>query len=181
VLALENVKWMKETKEGETEGFNLKDCKFFNSNDPAPAFNTIKEEKYKDFNLLKKILNEGDVFTQNRVLFTVRNLGGDEAVEFLSSCYSSKFSALFKHEVSFILGQMAKKAKKALTKLEEVLQDEKEDPIVRHETALTLGEISVSKDLLEKYSTHENQLIAESCIIAQDFMEFWKQFNGDCC
>jgi deoxyhypusine monooxygenase len=68
-------------------------------------------------------------------------------------------------------------AKKALKMLEDVLQDEEEDPIVRHETALALGEITQSKDLLMKYSKHDNQLIRESCEIALDFVDYWHE----CC
>lgn len=66
-------------------------------------------------------------------------------------------------------------AKKALNMLEIVLQDESEDPIVRHETALALGEITQSKDLLNRYSKHENQLIRESCEIALDFVDYWQE------
>jgi deoxyhypusine monooxygenase len=95
----------------------------------------------------------------------------------MCECFNDKFTPLFKHEVAFVLGQMAKTASKALTKLEQVLQDENENSIVRHETALALGEIAEGKELLEKYSTHKDQLVAESCIIATEFVDFWK----DCC
>jgi deoxyhypusine monooxygenase len=104
-------------------------------------------------------------------------LATDEAVGLMCECFNDKFTPLFKHEVAFVLGQMAKTASKALTKLEQVLQDENENSIVRHETALALGEIAEGKELLEKYSTHKDQLVAESCIIATEFVDFWK----DCC
>lgn len=179
ILAVDNLKWMKETNEGETEGFD-KDNKMYITNDPAPPFNYEKEPKYKDMELLRSILKNGSVFEQNRVLFTLRNLGTKEAIDLLCSCFSKEFSALFKHEIAFILGQMAQQCKvQALEKLEYVLQDEEEDPIVRHETALTLGEISKGKELLKKYSSHENQLIAESCIIAEDYVDYWKDIEDE--
>lgn len=176
MLAIDNLNWLKNTNKGKTEGFNEKN-KYYCTNDPAPPFNYEKYPEFKSIDKLKSILFNGSLFEQNRVLFTLRNLGTKEAVNLLCECFSNKFTPLFKHEVSFILGQMAEEAKEALCKLEEVMQDENEDPIVRHETALALGEISKGKDLLKKYSTHENQLIAESCIIAEEFVDYWKDMH----
>lgn len=181
-LAIENVNWLNKTDKGKTEGLNHEnDCKMYNSNDPAPPFNYKKEEKYRDIKVLKDILFNGNLFDQYRVLFTLRNLGTSEAVDLMCETFTDKFTPLFKHEVAFVLGQMAKTAVKALKKLEEVLQDEKENSIVRHETALALGEISESKELLEKYSSHEDLLVGESCIIATELIEYWKEFKGGCC
>lgn len=179
-LAIENLKWLNNTNNGVLEGFD-EGNKYYCTNDPAPPFNFDKEPKYKDVSLLKKILVEGSTFEKNRVLFTLRNLGTEDAINVLCSCFNENFTALLKHEVSFILGQMAEIASTALSKLEEVLQDETQDPIVRHETALALGEISKGKELLQKYSTHSNQLIAESCIIAEEFVDYWKEMHQDCC
>lgn len=180
-LALENIKWLNETDKGKKEGLDPEaDCRMYSSNDPAPTFNFKKHDKYKNMDYLREILHKDNLFDKYRVLFTLRNLNTEEAVDLLCECFSDKFTALFKHEVAFILGQMAKTAKKALLKLEEVLQDENENAIVRHETALALGEISESKDLLEKYSSHEDLLVGESCIIATEFIEYWKEFKGNC-
>lgn len=179
-LAIENLKWLKITDNGVLEGFS-EGNKYYCTNDPAPPFNFERDAKYKDIKLLEKILQEGSTFDKNRAIFTLRNLGTEEAIDALCSCYTEKFTPLLKHEVSFILGQMAEIASKALSKLEEVLQDENQDPIVRHETALALGEISKGKDLLQKYSLHSNQLIAESCIIAEEFVDYWKEMHQDCC
>jgi hypothetical protein len=46
-------------------------------------------------------------------------------------------SALFKHELAYVLGQM--KNKTALPLLEKVLMDEKQDIMVRHEVRLFLN------------------------------------------
>lgn len=175
-LALANVEWLNKTQKGKTEGLDPEsDCRMYNSNDPAPPFNYNKDTQYADYDNLRKILFEEDLFNKYRVLFTLRNLGTDKAVDLMCECFSDKFTPLYKHEVAFVLGQMAKTAKKALSKLEEVLQDENENAIVRHETALALGEISKSKDLLEKYSTHKDLLVAESCIISTEFVDFWEE------
>lgn len=176
-LAIENLKWMRDTNNGETEGFDLSEKEYI-TNDPSPPFNYKKNEKYKNIEYLNQVLQTGSLFERNRVIFTLRNIGSSEAISLLCSCFSTNFSALFKHEVAFILGQMAEVASEALSKLEEVLQDENENPIVRHETALTLGEISKGKELLKKYSTHHDQLIAESCIIAEEFVDYWKEMHN---
>lgn len=178
LLSIENVEWLNKTEQGKTEGLDREsDCRMYNSNDPAPPFNYKKDSKYADMNYLRELLFGEDLFNKYRVLFTLRNIASAEAIDLMSECFSDKFTALFKHEVAFVLGQMAKTAKKALSKLELVLQDENESNIVRHETALALGELSETKELLDKYSSHEDLLVAESCIFATDFVDFW----NDCC
>lgn len=177
-ISVENLNWMKSTKNGETEGLD-KVKLIYHTNDPSPPFNYKNDPKYSNIENIKKIMHDENdtLFNRYRALFTLREFNNEEAVEILCECYdkkhSKKFSPLFKHEVSFILGQMCQKAKKALSQLEIVLQDEEEDPIVRHETALTLGEITESKDLLLKYCQHNNQLLRESCEIALDFVDYW--------
>lgn len=184
-ISVENLNWMMKTDHGASEGLS-KEKLFYKTNDPAPPFNflsTEEQNKYKNIENIREILhNESEtIFNRYRALFTLREFNNDRAVEILCECfdkkYKGKFSPLFKHEISFILGQMCLVAKKALNMLEIVLQDEEEDPIVRHETALALGEITQSKDLLMKYTKHENQLIRESCEIALDFVDYWHE----CC
>ena len=177
LLAIDNLNWMKNTNNGQTEGFDMSE-KDYVTNDPSPPFNFKKDPKYRDYDYLKSILKNGSLFEKNRVIFTLRNLGTKEAIILLCQCFTEEHTALFKHEIAFILGQMAEIASEALEKLEEVLQNENENPIVRHETALALGEISKGKDLLKKYSTHEDQLIAESCIIAEEFVDYWKEIHS---
>jgi deoxyhypusine monooxygenase len=181
LMSVENINWMNNTKNGQTEGLDKLKL-HHHTNDPAPPFN-FKLEAYSSVEKIKKILhNESEsLFNRYRALFTLREFDSEEAVQALCECFGknlkTRFSPLFKHEVSFILGQMCEKAKSALEFLELVLKDEEEDPIVRHETALTLGEITKSKSLLEEYTKHKNQLISESCEIALDFVDYW---NGCC-
>lgn len=180
-ISVENINWMKSTNEGETEGLKKIDL-VYRTNDPAPPFNFKNNPLYSDIQNIRKIMHDEkeSLYNRYRALFTLREFNNDEAVSILCECFDKvyKFSPLFKHEVSFILGQMCQQAKSALKQLEIVLQDESEDPIVRHETALTLGEITECTDLLNKYTQHENQLIRESCEIALDFVDYW---HGGCC
>jgi deoxyhypusine monooxygenase len=182
-ISIENINWMKRTNNGETEGLD-KLSLIYHTNDPAPPFNFKTDSQYTNIENIRRIMHDEKetLFNRYRALFTLREFNNDQAVEILCECFDKslkhKFSPLFKHEVSFILGQMCQTAKNALKMLEIVLQDEEEDPIVRHETALTLGEITQSKDLLLKLTSHPNQLIRESCEIALDFVDYWHQ---GCC
>lgn len=65
-----------------------------------------------------------------RALFTLRNLGGAEAVRWISEAFSDE-SVLLKHELAYCLGQM--QDERAIPVLETVLRDTKQEPMVRHE------------------------------------------------
>ena len=65
-----------------------------------------------------------------RALFTLRNLGGRAAVDWISRAFGDG-SALLKHELAYCLGQMQDKA--AIPVLIRVLEDTGQEPMVRHE------------------------------------------------
>merc|ERR1739847_209281 len=65
-----------------------------------------------------------------RALFTLKNIGGQEAINEISKSFQDK-SELLKHEVAYCLGQMGDK--NAIPILSSVLQDLNQEPIVRHE------------------------------------------------
>lgn len=65
-----------------------------------------------------------------RALFTLRNLGGETAIECISQCFVNE-SVLLKHELAYCLGQM--QDERAIPVLRSVLEDKNQDPIVRHE------------------------------------------------
>ena len=65
-----------------------------------------------------------------RSLFTLKNLGGKQAIDSISKCFDDP-SVLLKHECAYCLGQMQDEY--ALDILIKVLEDEKQDKIVRHE------------------------------------------------
>lgn len=65
-----------------------------------------------------------------RALFTLRNIGGPVAIDCISKCFGDT-SALLKHELAYCLGQM--QDKDAVAVLVKVLEDGKQEPMVRHE------------------------------------------------
>ena len=65
-----------------------------------------------------------------RALFTLKNLGGVEAVQQIERAFEDD-SALLKHELAYCLGQMQNPA--AIPILTKILEDVTQEPMVRHE------------------------------------------------
>ena len=104
-----------------------------------------------------------------------RERGGDDAVHALSCGFSSS-SALLKHEIAYVLGQMQNPS--ALPCLLERLEDLDEDLMVRHEAAEALGAIGDRRaiEILEKFIDDDEPVISESCEVALDLLE-WVRSN----
>ena len=146
---------------------NIPERSEFDSVDPAPPSN---ERSVSD---LRRILcdEEEKMFQRMRALFALRNIGGVDAIEALAAAYSSK-SALLKHEIAYVMGQMQDPA--AVPHLINRLEDHGEDLMVRHEAAEALGAIGDRTALatLEKFVDDPEPVIAESCEVAMDLLEY---------
>ena len=139
----------------------------FDSVDPAPASETLSVPS-----LRSTICDEGErMFQRMRALFALRNIGGVDAIEALAAAYSSK-SALLKHEIAYVMGQMQDSA--AVPHLINRLEDHDEDLMVRHEAAEALGAIGDRTALatLEKFVDDPEPVVAESCEVAMDLLEY---------
>ena len=68
-----------------------------------------------------------------RALFTLKNIGGDVAIQCICSCFADE-SALLKHECAYCLGQM--QDSQAIPQLIAVLKDTSQDTMVRHEAGM---------------------------------------------
>ncbi|CAH2292308.1 deoxyhypusine hydroxylase [Pelobates cultripes] len=112
-----------------------------------------------------------------RALFTLRSLGGAEAVELIGRAFGDG-SALLKHELAYCLGQMGDRA--AIPVLKQVLRDRAQEPMVRHEAGEALGAIGDPEvlDLLKEYSQDPVIEVAETCQLAVRRIE-WIQQNPD--
>ncbi|XP_069597880.1 deoxyhypusine hydroxylase [Ranitomeya imitator] len=112
-----------------------------------------------------------------RALFTLRNLGGREAVEWIGRGFGDK-SALLKHELAYCLGQMRDRS--AVPILCSVLRDRSQEPMVRHEAGEALGAIGDPDvlELLKEYSQDSVIEVAETCQLAIQRIE-WLQSNPD--
>ena len=139
----------------------------FGSVDPAPA---------SDGNIVSNLRNticdeDEKMFQRMRALFALRNIGGEESVDALAAAFGSA-SALLKHEIAYVLGQM--QDDHAVPHLIERLEDLDEDVMVRHEAAEALGAIGNRSAMttLEKFVNDEEIGVAESCEVAIDLLNW---------
>lgn len=138
--------------------------------DPTPALPATTPIKV----LQETLLNENALmFERYGALFALRNKGGSAAVKALGAVFSAK-SALLKHEVAYVLGQMCRSDSTEF--LISVLRDQKEHAMVRHEAAEALGAIAdeSSLQLLKEYATDPEPIVAHSCMVALDMIEHEK-------
>ena len=139
----------------------------FDSVDPAPPSPIINVPE-----LRATICDEEEKMLQRmRALFALRNIGGSDSVEALAAAFSSS-SALLKHEIAYVMGQMQDSA--AVPYLIDRLEDHEEDVMVRHEAAEALGAIGDRKALgvLERFKDDKDIVVAESCEVALDLLEW---------
>ena len=146
---------------------NIPERSEFDSVDPAPP---SSERSVADLRTV--LCNEDEkMFQRMRALFALRNIGGKDSVDALAAAYESK-SALLKHEIAYVMGQM--QDPHAVPHLIERLEDAEEDVMVRHEAAEALGAIGdrTALDVLERFVDDDEVVIAESCEVALDLLEW---------
>lgn len=82
-------------------------------------------------------------------------------------------SALFRHEIAFVFGQLSHPA--SIPSLVETLSNQKESSMVRHEAAEALGSLGDEEgveDVLKKFINDPEQVVRDSIIVALDMAEF---------
>ena len=127
----------------------------------------------------------GDLIERYRAMFSLRNRGGEECVKQLCrALVDDTSSALLRHEVAFVLGQLQHPS--SISALEESLSRLDEHAMVRHESAEALGAIEgTSEDwerietTLTKYQKDFDQAVAESCVVALDAADYWGHDKTD--
>ncbi|XP_076977298.1 deoxyhypusine hydroxylase [Tamandua tetradactyla] len=113
-----------------------------------------------------------------RALFTLRGLGGPDAIAWISRAFGDD-SALLKHELAYCLGQM--QDDRAIPVLVDVLRDVGQEAMVRHEAGEALGAIGNPKvlEILKQYSTDPVIEVAETCQLAVRRLEWLQQHSGE--
>lgn len=99
------------------------------------------------------------------------------AVQALASGFRDP-SALFRHEIAFVFGQLSHPA--SIPSLVEVLSNEKEESMVRHEAAEALGSLGDEdgvEDTLKGFLDDPEQVVRDSVVVALDMASFEK--NGE--
>ena len=155
-LAIDRLNWTSHNQ-------HFPDNNPYKSVDPAPPLVAGDLSKWSH-DLVNHAL---PLFTRYRAMFSLRNMGGEDAVRALTSGLSDS-SVLFKHEIAYVLGQMQDPT--SVTALHEKLRDLKEHGMVRHECAEALGSIASEECLLilQQYSRDEERVVRESCEVALD-------------
>ena len=166
-LAIERIHW-ENSKLSKEEVLQKS---LYESVDPAPPLplNTSTDKVAK----LQQILNDESepLFQRYRAMFRLRDLGTDEACMALASGLKDS-SALFKHEIAYIFGQICNPV--TVPSLIDVVQREEEAPMVRHEAAEALGAIATDETfpVLKGLLQDKDEVVRESAVVALDMWEY---------
>jgi deoxyhypusine monooxygenase len=161
-LSLAKLKWL-----NGSENVLFKDNNPYQSVDPAPPYREGGVAEWREeLNDTSKPL-----FSRYRALFSLRNIGGAEAVSTIVSGFQDS-SVLFKHEIAYVLGQMQDPS--AIPGLVDRLEDLKEGAMVRHECAEALGSIASEQclEVLQRFLGDGERVVRESCEVALDMYRF---------
>lgn len=161
-IALSRVNWV-DSGEQVTDSANP-----YLSVDPSPP------AAVKDVQALRNTLmdEKESLFARYRAMFSLRNLGTEEAIVALAEGLKDTSSALFRHEVAFVLGQVQHEC--SIPYLIDNLKDTNENEMVRHECAEALGSIATEEcmKVLDEFLADNKRVVKESCEIALDMCEY---------
>lgn len=170
-IALDRLAWLEKNASKATSSNPL-----YSTVDPAPPLplGTVDE--------LKQILLDENrsLFERYRAMFALRNIGSDEAVLAICQGFQSS-SALFRHEVAFVLGQLQSVC--SIPALHRQLAILDENYMVRHECAETLGSIGTDecRRILEVYLNDSERVVRESCEVALDISDYVNSVDFQYC
>jgi len=153
---------MKRHMEGDSNEMSK-----FNSVDPAKPCASASvadlEERLMDESLT--------LYSRYEAMFTLRNMKTNESVLALTKGFEAE-SALFRHEIAFVLGQIASPV--AIDALHEGLKRGGEASMVRHECAEALGSIATDQciAILKEFANDADVCVRDSCIVALDMAAY---------
>jgi len=138
----------------------------FETVDPAPLApeTTVPELEARLFN------PDITMFQRYRALFSLRHIGGEDAIRVIARAMREPDSALIRHEAAYVLGQM--QGSKAIPYLAKQLLEDA-SPMVRHEAAEALGNMWDAIDevipILQRVAKDDPaREVRESCEVALD-------------
>ncbi|RPA82559.1 deoxyhypusine hydroxylase [Ascobolus immersus RN42] len=165
-LAIDRIKWENSEKAKSEE---LQQSAYA-SIDPAPPLPGSGPANIKK---LQDELNDQSLslFHRYRAMFRLRDIGTHEAIDALASGFADP-SALFRHEIAFVFGQMSDPH--SIKALIEVAGNEKEASMVRHEAIEAIGGIASNEveEVLKRFVNDPERVVRESAIVALDMVEF---------
>jgi len=164
--------------------YQANDDSDFASIDPAPPLPTTSHEQSIP-DLQQTLLDTSlPLFQRYRAMFALRDLASPPdlptavpAIEALAQGFTDP-SALFRHEIAFVFGQLSHPA--SIPSLVATLSKTDEASMVRHEAAEALGSLGDEagvEDTLKEFLNDPEQVVRESVIVALDMAEFER--NGE--
>ncbi|KAJ5195279.1 Deoxyhypusine hydroxylase [Penicillium cinerascens] len=176
-IAVDRIMW-ENSEERKAEKLKPSD---FTSIDPAPPM-PLQASEPSIPDLEKTLLDTKlPLFQRYRAMFGLRDLASPpdlptavDAVNALAKGLKDP-SALFRHEVAFVFGQLCHPA--SIPCLTECLGDLKEQGMVRHEAAEALGSLGDEEgveETLKSFLNDPEQVVRDSVIVALDMAEFEK-------
>lgn len=149
----------------------------YTTKDPAPGLENVREE---DVPRLAEELRDASrpLYERYLAMFSLRNLGGEEAVRALCEALRHDASSeVLRHEVAFVLGQLEDDF--SARELVRCLTREEEHGMVRHEAAIALGAVgsAEAEQVLRIFVNHPDALVAESCQVALATIEYWREWE----
>jgi deoxyhypusine monooxygenase len=153
----------------------------FSSIDPAPPLPSSTQKHFIP-DLQTTLLNTSlPLFQRYRAMFALRDLASPPdlptavpAVEALARGFDDP-SALFRHEIAFVFGQLSHPA--SIPSLTATLSKQEEASMVRHEAAEALGSLGEEpgvEDVLRRFLDDPEQVVRDSIIVALDMAEYEK-------
>ncbi|KAI9724078.1 MAG: deoxyhypusine hydroxylase [Candelaria pacifica] len=177
-IAVARIEW-ENSKLRKEEKLHLSD---FASIDPAPPL--AQTSRHASIpNLQQTLLDTRlPLFHRYRAMFALRDLSSPPdlptavaAVQALATGFQDP-SALFRHEIAFVFGQLSHPA--SIPSLVETLGNKSEVSMVRHEAAEALGSLGDEEgveDILKGFLNDPEQVVRESVVVALDMAEFEKK------
>lgn len=160
-LAIKRILWLQE--------YGASRANDYSTVDPAPATSDID-----DVIKLQNILTDEQqpLWDRYRAMFRLRDINTKESVLALAQGLNCEGSALFRHEVAFVLGQM--QSEHSVEQLIARLAMPDENGMVRHECAEALGAVGNArcKEALHQFLLDRETVVRESCEVALDIVDY---------
>ena len=169
-IAANRVRWIMQN--GGAAAAGKEEANPYHSVDPAPSQRVISKEEVPVFGA-RLVDNTLPLFERYQAMFSLRNSGSKAAVLALTKGFDDS-SPLFRHEIGYVLGQLAHPA--SIPALMARTRDEAEHEMVRHEAAEALGAIGTGEcvDFLAAYDkVGVPRILKESCEVARDVVDYW--------
>lgn len=179
-IAVDRILW-EYSDEKATEKLRKSDFASIDPAPPAPASSEEQSVSSLQHNLLDV---SSPLFERYRAMFALRDLASppdaptaEPAIKALALGFADP-SALFRHEIAFVFGQLSHPA--SIPSLLAVLENSDEASMVRHEAAEALGSLGEEpgvEDMLKRFLNDPEQVVRESVIVALDMAEYER--SGD--